>query len=64
MALDTISLSDIGQSLLAIEAEIKTNKSSIAYHQEQIAAYHMKNETLKGIAQALLEGAIPVTLSY
>ena len=64
MALDTISLSDIGQSLVAIETEIKSNISTIAYYKEQIVALSIKNETLQGVAKAILNTACPKTMDY
>lgn len=62
MALDTVSISDIGASLIAIENEIKANISSIDYHRQCIEQYKQKNTALKDMAQTLIRNAMPITL--
>lgn len=62
MALDTVSISDIGTSLIAIEAEIAANNSSIAYYNKQVQEYQNKNDMLREVVQALLKNAIPLSL--
>lgn len=62
MALDTVSISDIGTSLVAIETEIKSNCSGIDYHRECIKQYQHKNTALKELAQCLVKTAVPITL--
>lgn len=62
MALDTVSISDIGASLIAIENEIKSNISSIDYHMQCIEQYKKKNTALKDMAQVLIRNAMPITL--
>lgn len=64
MALDTVSLSDIGQSLVAIEAEITSNLSTVKYYSEQIAALKLKNETLHQVGKALLVNSIPKLMDF
>jgi hypothetical protein len=59
MSLDTVSLSDVGQSLVAIEAEIKSNQESIAYHRNIINEFQDKNEALAGVARSLLLNSCP-----
>ena len=61
MALDTVSISDVGASLIAIEAEFKSNLSSIQYHKETIAQYEVKNNALKELMRSLLLTALPNT---
>jgi len=63
MSLDTVSLSDIGQSLVAIETEIRTNNSNIKYYQSLITELHDKNESLNELAKTLIKAAIPATLN-
>jgi hypothetical protein len=63
MSIDTVSLSDIGQSLVTIEAEIKSNQASIAYYQREIDVMHDKNAALADLAKALIKGALPLTLN-
>lgn len=62
MAIETVSISDIGASLIAIETEIKSNISSIEYHKQCIEQYKQKNSALKDMAQVLIRNAMPVTL--
>ena len=50
----TIDLSDIGQSLLAIDTEIQGNLSSIKYYQEQISELQRKNTALQDTAETLM----------
>ncbi len=64
MALDTVSLSDIGTSLVAIENEIAANQSQIQYYQAQCKTLAIKNETLQAVAKSLLMNAIPKTMDY
>jgi hypothetical protein len=64
MALDTVLLSDIGQSLVAIENEIIANQAQIQYYQAQAKALAIKNETLQAVAKSLLMNAIPKTMDY
>jgi len=63
MSLDTVSLSDIGTSLVAIEKEIIANNSSIKYYQALISDLHDKNESLNELAKTLIKAAIPATLN-
>jgi len=50
----TIDLSDIGQSLLAIDREIQENAIQISYHQEQISMYQCMNTALQDTAETLM----------
>ena len=50
----TINLSDIGQSLVAIETAIKSNSSNIKYYEEMIQQMHAKNEALRATANTIL----------
>lgn len=59
MALETISLSDIGLSLVAIEAEVRSNMNSISYHKEQIASYESRNKAMNDLATLLLKMNAP-----
>lgn len=63
MALDTISISDVGTSLVAIENEVKANQATIRYYQEQIGSLYDKNETLSELAKTLIKGALHSTLN-
>lgn len=60
MSVDNISLSDIGKSLCQIEDEIKSNESSISYHQKVIVEYEEKNKRLKQLALEILRQANPI----
>lgn len=64
MTLETVSLSDIGQSLVAIEAEIENNNSSIAYYLAVIEKARLKNKALQQLAKAILVNAVPKTMDY
>ena len=61
MALNNIDLSDIGKTLIAIEAEIKSNQDSIQYYHRCISEYKNKNEALAKLADTLLMNVIPLT---
>lgn len=61
MSLDTVSISDVGTSLLAIEQEMKANLSSIRYYNECIAELELKNNALKEMTRSLLLTALPLT---
>jgi hypothetical protein len=63
MSLDTISISDIGKSLVAIEAEVASNNNSIKYYQAEIGKLHDKNASLNELAKTVIRAAIPATLS-
>ena len=64
MSLDTVSLSDIGQSLVAIETEIAANNASIRYYASEQALLLNKNDALRKLAETLLRNAIPLTLGF
>lgn len=64
MTIETVSLSDIGQSLVAIEAEIKANEGSIRYYTDLVRDLSVKNETLRAVAKAILVNACPKALDY
>lgn len=59
--MDTISLSDLGQSLIAIEKEIKSNHSSIQYYRDCIGELRDKNEALAELAKNILRTSTPRT---
>lgn len=62
MTIETISLSDIGKSLLEIEQEIAANNNSIGYYNESIAKMEAKNTALRDLAGSILKSALPLTL--
>lgn len=64
MALDTVSLSDIGQSLVAIEAEVAANNSSIAYYKDLIGKLHDKNDALVKLSRDLFKMNCPLSYGY
>lgn len=64
MSLDQISISDLGKSLLEIEAEIAQNHSQIAYMQTQIGLLRDKNDVLVRLSQDLCKLNIPRTYHY
>lgn len=64
MSLEQISISDLGKSLLEIEAEIAQNNSQIAYMKSQIAAYQDKNDVLVRLSQDICKLNIPITYHY
>lgn len=64
MALDTVSLSDIGTSLLAIEAEVSANNASINYYKSQIGDLRDKNDALVKLSRELFKMNCPLTYGY
>lgn len=63
MTIDTVSLTDIGTSLVAIETEVAANQASIRYHQAEIGKLYDKNEALSELAKTLIKSALPLTLN-
>jgi hypothetical protein len=63
MSLDTVSLSELGTSLVAIEQEIRANQEMIAHYKKLCGDYSTKNEALSELAKTLIKNALPLTLT-
>lgn len=59
MSLDTISLSDIGKSLVAIEAEIQSEFDRMDYLEKEIRASQKKIRLLQDTASNLCKNGLP-----
>jgi len=62
MADFNLNLSDVGQSLVALEAELKANFAHQEYLEQQIRETQRKNRLLQETAQALLKNSLPLIL--
>jgi hypothetical protein len=64
MALDTITLSDLGKSLCEIDQQIRANNSNISCYRSMANELAEKNEVLYKLAQQICELNLPSLVQF